>query len=540
MLFTIAMGSVNTVYNAKVIKEISLPIAIQNTILYSFGMVTNLIFYFCSKTSNDNHNQHFFYGYNNPGVILLLILNSFVGIAITVIYKYGDAILKTLTGPLSSAILVYLSYMFFDMSLDIVKAAGAAVVVVDTLLYLSLPPPKTDSSVEDSSNDPSRRKSTASKLKMRVILIFFVLFGFQSTTIPNTGFFIQQHTPESVVSHKTNTLTETNHNDTSVVNSLPIVLIIQALKMEDPGLNANDPKAIQINQEKLRIFETYRPYFRHVIIDSPLYPGKKDACGDPAFEGLGFDCRYCSYTRTLQGNFDEYRFACAGEIFQDLEVLGEVDDVVGALVMHADFYLLPAFIQKTAEKLMKYQDSFWLASTGPPQDPPGRLMPAFTNDTVPKTDWHWPRYWERVERFREDLARFLGRDDRILVPSAPGVWSDIYYTPKTYWQHFVPFARIALKHKIMNEITIPLIHFMIAEMYDLDRGIPQNCLGGCCGAPLKDHLKSPELMNEVPCGHKIDLSSSSSRHALLDVWQQHLPSVSFLVNTTLAANESSQ
>ena len=114
MFFTIALASVNTVYNAKVIKDLTLPIAVQNIVLYTFGVATNLAGYaWFQLIGDENNNQRsFFNGYDNPGVIFLLVLNSFVGIAITVIYKYGGAVLKTLSSPFSSAVLVYISYLF--------------------------------------------------------------------------------------------------------------------------------------------------------------------------------------------------------------------------------------------------------------------------------------------------------------------------------------------------------------------------------------------------------------------------------------------
>lgn len=166
-----------------------------------------------------SNNQRFFHGYNNPYVIILLILNSFVGIAITAIYKYGDAVLKTLTGPLSSAILVYLSYAFFDMSLDLVKAAGAAVVVVDTLLYLSLPsaPPKQ----EPTESSASPRRNAASKYKMRLILLLFVVAGSQLVSyIQNTGFSMYETLNTTTVSPKNSTV-EVDQDISDQGNSKP-------------------------------------------------------------------------------------------------------------------------------------------------------------------------------------------------------------------------------------------------------------------------------------------------------------------------------
>jgi hypothetical protein len=213
MFFVIAMGSINTVYNAKVIKELNLPIGVQNSILYSFGAATNFIFYVYShfnhvtdadaETDSDAPNrQGFFYGYGNPGVILLLVLNSFVGIAITVIYKYGDAVLKTLSGPLCSAILVYISYVFFGMELDIVKASGAAVVVIDTLLYLKLPSaPK--SVQEDTTEGTESNRSRLKASLLSFLLFIFFMAGLQIILVDDLVFFTPHNQPEAVTKNVT-------------------------------------------------------------------------------------------------------------------------------------------------------------------------------------------------------------------------------------------------------------------------------------------------------------------------------------------------
>ena len=140
MSFTIVFGAFNTVYNTQVIKDESAnyPVTVQNGILYSGGLVFNLLFYFVSKHPGD---KSFFYGYNNTNVIVLLILNSTVGVTISMVYKYGDAILKTLCQPVVSSILLFLSKILFDVPVDLIKISGAGSVIISTLLYLKLPPP---------------------------------------------------------------------------------------------------------------------------------------------------------------------------------------------------------------------------------------------------------------------------------------------------------------------------------------------------------------------------------------------------------------
>ena len=115
--------------------------SVQNSILYSLGCFFNLLFYFVSRKSGDTS---FFYGYDNPAVGVLLFLNSTAGITISMVYKYGDAVLKTLAQPVVSAMLLFLSNFLFDMPLDIIKISGAGTVIVSTMLYMQLPAPEND------------------------------------------------------------------------------------------------------------------------------------------------------------------------------------------------------------------------------------------------------------------------------------------------------------------------------------------------------------------------------------------------------------
>jgi len=137
IVVTITFGAFNSVYNASIVKKSIMicPLYIQNSILYASGMVFNLVFYLYMRKQDD---KSFFYGYDHYGVIVLLILESFCGITISMVYKYGDALLKAFAQPISAAILVYVSYLFFGMPLDISKAASAGVVVVSSLLYLKV------------------------------------------------------------------------------------------------------------------------------------------------------------------------------------------------------------------------------------------------------------------------------------------------------------------------------------------------------------------------------------------------------------------
>jgi len=135
---TMAVSPWHTPSYTAVVKRVSksTPVYVQNSILYGTGFIFNYLLYIFTRTPE---RSHFFSGYNNIGVIMLLCLNSTVGIIISFVYKYGDALLKTLAQPMSSSLLVFISYIFFGLPLDMVKASGAGVVIISTLLYIDLP-----------------------------------------------------------------------------------------------------------------------------------------------------------------------------------------------------------------------------------------------------------------------------------------------------------------------------------------------------------------------------------------------------------------
>lgn len=178
--FVIVYGAFNTVYNSRVVKKESAnyPATVQNGILYSCGLVFNLLFYFLSKHPGD---KSFFYGYNNTCVVVLIILNSTVGVTISMVYKFGDAILKTLCQPLVSSLILFLSKMLFDIPVDLIKISGAVSVIFSTLLYLKLlPPPIVQVEIAEFHylNKKSNEKSSPPCKLKGLIQVLLLLAGF--------------------------------------------------------------------------------------------------------------------------------------------------------------------------------------------------------------------------------------------------------------------------------------------------------------------------------------------------------------------------
>ncbi|GMH67548.1 hypothetical protein TL16_g04705, partial [Triparma laevis f. inornata] len=128
------LSAVNSVINANALKELKMSMPMQNMVLYMIGFAANLVFYWFTSSS-----EGFFHGFGSVSVWVLIFLNATNGLAINAVYKYGDAVLKTFSQPLCSALLVGLSWAFFGMYMDRIKFQGAVTVVITTYMYIQSP-----------------------------------------------------------------------------------------------------------------------------------------------------------------------------------------------------------------------------------------------------------------------------------------------------------------------------------------------------------------------------------------------------------------
>ena len=146
LMFSSSLTAVSSVGNSYILKSSKIsktPIMLQNMLLYSFGIIFNLLAYHLDsfgcfyKGGND---VNFFDGYDNIFAISVVLLNGLIGIAITFVYKYGDAIIKCFAQVLSSIILVILSALFFDTKFTIISFCGTIVVFSSSYVYLLIIP----------------------------------------------------------------------------------------------------------------------------------------------------------------------------------------------------------------------------------------------------------------------------------------------------------------------------------------------------------------------------------------------------------------
>ena len=105
----------------------------QNLLLYSVGTVTN----YCYHLSRFGP-VSLFLGMDNWYAVCIIVLNAFMGLAINLVYKYSNAVIKTIASCFSMALLVLASAVFFGAPLSLNTISGTAVIILATYVYMRI------------------------------------------------------------------------------------------------------------------------------------------------------------------------------------------------------------------------------------------------------------------------------------------------------------------------------------------------------------------------------------------------------------------
>ncbi|GAB5357804.1 hypothetical protein AAMO2058_000405900 [Amorphochlora amoebiformis] len=158
--------TINGVFNARVLQKGECSMHMQNMLLYSQGFVFNLVLYISgvNATGKGMQDQGFFDGYNNVWVIFVLISQSFLGIAISAVYKYGDVIIKCLAVGVQAAILLLLDCLLFGYEFNLQSIMGAGIVLVATYAYFTEALPAAARKKEEEKDKPQSRSTMLLRL----------------------------------------------------------------------------------------------------------------------------------------------------------------------------------------------------------------------------------------------------------------------------------------------------------------------------------------------------------------------------------------
>jgi len=173
MFISCIITSFTSVVNAKLIQKGDVPLNVQNMMLYSQGFVMNFAAYKLNL-SPSKQVSGYFAGYDNVMVMLVLLSQSLMGIAITLVFKYGGAIIKSLSVATQAAILAVLDSIMFGVAWNAQSVAGTVTVLTASYAYFSIAPKFIES--------PSVIADFLERQWARVVVLFVVclLFGLAS------------------------------------------------------------------------------------------------------------------------------------------------------------------------------------------------------------------------------------------------------------------------------------------------------------------------------------------------------------------------
>jgi drug/metabolite transporter (DMT)-like permease len=133
----------------------------QNCVLYALGSTFNLLFFLVgpdlyartsagSSSESSAHHPGFFEGYSAMA-LLLVLANSCLGLVISAVYKYADALVKTFASACATAALFLLNAAFFSVPLRLHVFAGVLAVFLASATYfhVAAKPPTTTATTAD-------------------------------------------------------------------------------------------------------------------------------------------------------------------------------------------------------------------------------------------------------------------------------------------------------------------------------------------------------------------------------------------------------
>jgi hypothetical protein len=178
---SLAITTFTSVVNAETVRTSASPLSLQNILLYSVGMVTNTISHFVRSPQTN-----FFEGMLSTWAVVIITLNAVMGLVINAVYKYSNAVVKTVASCFAMAILVFLSAWIFGAPFTIHTVSGALVVMVATYIYMIIAVPMKQSTIiavpMKQSTMSVRSMKTRFTFIMIVLVIIFATLGMMFPT----------------------------------------------------------------------------------------------------------------------------------------------------------------------------------------------------------------------------------------------------------------------------------------------------------------------------------------------------------------------
>jgi len=136
IFISIFITALTTVRNEYLVKNYKIDLNVQNFVLYAGGALMNLFAFFFLPNPNSTHaNIGLFEGYDSWAARGVVLSNAVIGIAITLVYKYADALVKMIATDCTTMILMIFSTTFLGTRSTLLTWFGVGIVFVAIQQY---------------------------------------------------------------------------------------------------------------------------------------------------------------------------------------------------------------------------------------------------------------------------------------------------------------------------------------------------------------------------------------------------------------------
>ncbi|PHH81140.1 hypothetical protein CDD82_1283 [Ophiocordyceps australis] len=450
LVFQVFLSSSSSVYNQHLLKLNANSLHADNMVLYACGAAVNLVCHLIIFVTTPNE-PGFFQGYGDIRAILVILSNIFIGLAITSVYKYADAVVKCFATAAATGILLYLSPIIFGAELGSFVMIGTLIVFIASWLYITSPPQRTPHRVPTtattSSNHHSLRYSHAILAPLTLATVGSVVF---------MTFLLGRAPTQASPTNKPSAAQEQRV-------TTPFHDVLAMVRWNSAYL------------ERIPNIRKYDPFFDTVHISIP----DKDASTEPAH------------------SWSEDNYADTFTIYHQVSrmmqmVLTSKPDIKGLMYYHFDSWLDPFGFNDTD------WNNMWFSYSSP----------AYTCMKSPN-DYDW---WGWKEKTPLQLAAMeanraverLGLGYQLDPEEWCLAWSDIYYIPRRFFSDYILLAEEFKRFNVFHEVAIPTIAHIIKQTEQKRSNTTaldfvKDCWGSCCHT-----VKDVKDVLSTRCGHRLD------------------------------------
>ena len=504
LIFQTAVSASAGVYNQTLLKGESGSLHVCNMSLYAAGTIINAVIHLASRLISPEE-PSFFEGYNSWGAFMVIVSNVFIGLAITAVYKYSDALVKCFATAVSTGILLYVAPLIFHVPLSFLVLPGTITVFAATYLYLDNPAPKPAPAADDWTN-ATMEDAVPHTFMGTVMAMFAVLgthgklryVGLAGTSTVSIGLIL------ALVSYKTLAPTIIAESKVPTLQS-PLRNAMAYVRW-----NSHIPERIPTIME-------YTPFFAGMHISMPQLSGKlpfNNLTADNYEDTMRI---YSSVAQTMQDILDAPSNSSAA-------------NMTGLMYFHFDSWVDP--LGFSSEDL----DKIWFLDGS---DPPFRCM---TSSAGLPGHWMWNDEWKQDEKIKPALKEVVNKLDpslrsRINSGEWCSGWSDIYYIPRHYFIDYIYLSRVFHAHRVVHELAIPtMVHIIdlmrrthVSNTFEILTHLG-DCWGNCCAL-----FPKPTDVLWHRCGHRMDLQNETVTRVFYDRLDEHAKMLGTpLYNETLA------